>query len=54
MDNIFEVINIILKGLLKYGVIFFLFIILIDFVDILSDFVENISNSFNWVEGVKI
>mgnify|MGYP001175250973 FL=1 len=47
MDNTFEAINTISKGLLKYGVTSFL-------PTTLTDSVENISNSFNRVEGAKI
>ena len=54
MDNTFEAINTISKGLLKYGVTSFLPTTLTDSVDTLSDSVENISNSFNRVEGAKI
>ncbi|MHC9390155.1 N-acetylglucosamine-6-phosphate deacetylase [Clostridioides difficile] len=54
MDNTFEAINTISKGLLKYGVTSFLPTTLTDSVDTLSDSVENISNSFNKVEGAKI
>lgn len=54
MDNTFESINTISKGLLKYGVTSFLPTTLTDSIDTLSDSIENISNNYYKVEGAKI
>ncbi|MDB3083156.1 N-acetylglucosamine-6-phosphate deacetylase [Clostridioides difficile] len=54
MDNTFEAINTISKGLLKYGVTSFLPTTLTDSIDKLSDSIENISNNYDKVEGAKI
>ncbi|MCC0701083.1 N-acetylglucosamine-6-phosphate deacetylase [Clostridioides sp. ZZV15-6383] len=54
MDNTFESINTISKGLLKYGVTSFLPTTLTDSIDTLSDSIENISNNYDKVEGAKI
>lgn len=54
MDNTFEAINTISKGLLKYGVTSFLPTTLTDSIDTLSDSIENISNNYDKVEGAKI
>ncbi|EQF22801.1 N-acetylglucosamine-6-phosphate deacetylase [Clostridioides difficile CD160] len=54
MDNTFEAINTISKGLLKYGVTSFLPTTLTDSIDNLNDCIENISNNYNKVEGAKI
>lgn len=54
MDNTFEAINTISKGLLKYGVTSFLPTTLTDSIDNLNDCIENISNNYDKVEGAKI
>ncbi|MER0281858.1 N-acetylglucosamine-6-phosphate deacetylase [Clostridioides difficile] len=54
MDNTFEAINTISKGLLKYGVTSFLPTTLTDSIDKLSHSIENISNNYDKVEGAKI
>lgn len=54
MDNTFEAINTISKGLLKYGVTSFLPTTLTDSIENLNDCIENISNNYDKVEGAKI
>ncbi len=54
MDNTFEAINTISKGLLKYGVTSFLPTTLTDSIETLSESIENISNNYKKVEGAKI
>lgn len=54
MDNTFDAINTISKGLLKYGVTSFLPTTLTDSIDTLSGSIENISNNYDKVEGAKI
>lgn len=54
MDNTFESINTISKGLLKYGVTSFLPTTLTDSIEALDESIENISNNYNKVEGAKI
>lgn len=54
MDNTFEAINTISKGLLKYGVTSFLPTTLTDSIETLNESIENISNNYKKVEGAKI
>ncbi|WP_297131126.1 N-acetylglucosamine-6-phosphate deacetylase [Terrisporobacter sp.] len=54
MDNTFDAINTISKGLLKYGVTSFLPTTLTDSIETLNESIENISNNYNKVEGAKI
>lgn len=54
MDNTFEAVNTISKGLLKYGVTSFLPTTLTDSIERLDESVENIAYSKDKVEGAKI